>query len=160
MAPAIDLADPRGVGNRLPLGDETSTLPPVPRAHALLIESIHPSADEAFARADIAVHRRATGLAEDELIEALLALPGDGPVLLGIRSKTSVRARVFESVPRLNAVDSLHPGNGGNSPFSDLDLDNRLRMVFYPAVAGWVLLGLWMYDLRNRSMRIAQRIQG
>ncbi|HMC96372.1 MAG TPA: cytochrome c biogenesis protein CcsA, partial [Flavobacteriales bacterium] len=26
-------------------------------------------------------------------------------------------------VPRLNAVDSLHPGNGGNSGFSDLDLD-------------------------------------
>jgi D-3-phosphoglycerate dehydrogenase len=107
MAPSIDLADPRRVSNRLPLGGETSTLPPVPRAHALLIESIHPSADEAFARADIAVHRRSTGLAEEELIEALLALPGDGPVLLGIRSKTQVRARVFESVRRLSAVGAF-----------------------------------------------------
>jgi heme exporter protein C len=57
-------------------------------------------------------------------------------------------------VPRLNAVDSLHPGNGGNSPFSDLDLDNRLRLVFYPAVAGWILLGLWIQQLHHRTMRL------
>ena len=110
MAPATQLADPRRVSNlraRLPLRGETSTLRPVPRAHVLLIESIHPSADEAFARADIAVHRRATGLAEDELIATLQALPGDEPVLLGIRSKTQVRAAVFESVPRLAAVGAF-----------------------------------------------------
>jgi len=59
-------------------------------------------------------------------------------------------------VPRLNAIDSLHPGNGGNSGFSDLDLDSRLRMVFYPAVAGWILLGIWLYDLRHRGMRITE----
>ncbi|HQW06499.1 MAG TPA: cytochrome c biogenesis protein [Flavobacteriales bacterium] len=59
-------------------------------------------------------------------------------------------------VPRLNAVDSLHPGNGGNSGFSDLDLDNRLRMIFYPAVLGWVLLGVWMLNLRVRAARIAE----
>ncbi len=61
-------------------------------------------------------------------------------------------------VPRLNAVDSLHPGNGGNSGFSDLDLDSRLRMVFYPAVLGWILLGIWMYDLRVRAARIAETL--
>lgn len=59
-------------------------------------------------------------------------------------------------VPRLNAVDSLHPGNGGNSGFSDLDLDNRLRAIFYPAVLGWILLGVWMYDLRVRTARLAE----
>ncbi|MGV3638423.1 MAG: cytochrome c biogenesis protein CcsA [Flavobacteriales bacterium] len=58
-------------------------------------------------------------------------------------------------VPRLNAIDSLHPGNGGNSGFNDLDLDNRLRVIFYPAVAGWILLGGWMYDLRVRTARLA-----
>lgn len=58
-------------------------------------------------------------------------------------------------VPRLNAIDSLHPGNGGNSGFNDLDLDNRLRVIFYPAVLGWVLLGCWMYDLRVRAARLA-----
>ncbi len=57
-------------------------------------------------------------------------------------------------VPRLNAIDSLHPGSGGNSGFADLDLDNRLRIVFYPAVVGWVLLGAWMYQLRHRATRI------
>jgi D-3-phosphoglycerate dehydrogenase len=73
----------------------------------LLIESIHPSADEAFARANIAVHRKSTGLAQDELIAALQALPGDEPVMLGIRSKSNVRAAVFEAVPRLAAVGAF-----------------------------------------------------
>lgn len=79
----------------------------MPRAHVLLSESIHPSADEAFVRADIAVHRTAAGLAGDELIAALQAIPGDEPVMLGIRSKTKVRAPVFESVRRLAAVGAF-----------------------------------------------------
>ena len=62
-------------------------------------------------------------------------------------------------VPRLNAVDSLHPGSGGNSGFSDLDLDNRLRVVFYPAVLGWILLGTWMFTLRNRAARLAELME-
>jgi heme exporter protein C len=61
-------------------------------------------------------------------------------------------------VPRLNAIDSLHPGNGGNSGFNDLDLDNRLRIIFYPAVMGWVLLGLWMAQLRTRTARLAEQL--
>lgn len=61
-------------------------------------------------------------------------------------------------VPRLNQVDSLHPGSGGNSPFSDLDLDDRLRMVFYPAVAGWILLGFWIHDLRQRATRVQEKL--
>ena len=62
-------------------------------------------------------------------------------------------------LPRLNAIDSLHPGNGGNSGFGDLDMDDRLRMVFYPAVAGWVLLGIWMYELHHRSRRVAETLE-
>ncbi|MEZ4755910.1 MAG: cytochrome c biogenesis protein [Flavobacteriales bacterium] len=62
-------------------------------------------------------------------------------------------------VPRLNEIDSLHPGNGGNSGFNDLDLDNRLRIVFYPAVAGWVLMGLWMAQLRTRATRLAEQME-
>ncbi|MBX2974411.1 MAG: cytochrome c biogenesis protein CcsA [Flavobacteriales bacterium] len=61
-------------------------------------------------------------------------------------------------VPRLNAIDSLHPGNGGNSGFNDLDLDDRLRVIFYPAVLGWILLGCWMYDLRVRAARLANTL--
>lgn len=59
-------------------------------------------------------------------------------------------------VPRLN--DSLHPGNGGNPAFNIYDLDNRLRTVFYPACVGWILFGVWMYDLRNRLLRLQHRL--
>lgn len=47
-------------------------------------------------------------------------------------------------------TDSLHPGSGGNSTFGDLDMDNTMRMVFYPAVVGWILLGIWIMTLRYR----------
>ncbi|MFC3879542.1 cytochrome c biogenesis protein CcsA [Algoriphagus namhaensis] len=55
-------------------------------------------------------------------------------------------------LPRL--TDSLHPGNGGNPGFNAYDLDSKLRMVFYPAIIGWTLLGSWMATLRVRARRI------
>ncbi|MTI33635.1 cytochrome c biogenesis protein CcsA [Xanthovirga aplysinae] len=51
-------------------------------------------------------------------------------------------------LPRL--TDSLHPGNGGNPGFNAYDLDNRLRLVFYPAVIGWTLMGVWFSSIRVR----------
>ncbi len=51
-------------------------------------------------------------------------------------------------LPRL--VDSLHPSNGGNAGFVVYDLDNNMRLVFYPAVIGWTLLGAWMATQRIR----------
>jgi heme exporter protein C len=51
-------------------------------------------------------------------------------------------------IPRL--TDSLHPGNGGNPGFNAYDLDNRMRIIFYPAVIGWFLIGLWIATLRIR----------
>ncbi|MCG8341115.1 MAG: cytochrome c biogenesis protein [Cytophagales bacterium] len=44
-------------------------------------------------------------------------------------------------------TDSLHPGSGGNPGFNAYDLDHRLRWVFYPAVVGWFLLGMWIAKL-------------
>ena len=55
-------------------------------------------------------------------------------------------------LPRL--TDSLHPGNGGNPGFSSYDLDNNLRMVFYPAVVAWTLIGVWFANLRIRVKKI------
>jgi heme exporter protein C len=55
-------------------------------------------------------------------------------------------------LPRL--TDSLHPGNGGNPGFNSYDLDSRLRMVFYPAVIGWTLIGFWLADLRIRVRQL------
>lgn len=58
-------------------------------------------------------------------------------------------------IPRM--VDSLHPGMGGNPAFSKLDLDNTMRMVFYPAVIGWMLLGIWMSNLAGRIERLMRK---
>lgn len=54
--------------------------------------------------------------------------------------------------PRLN--DSLHPGNGGNPGFGKYDLNNNMRLVFYPAVIGWTLLGIWIMSLRVRIQKL------
>lgn len=58
-------------------------------------------------------------------------------------------------LPRFS--ESLHPGKGGNPAFNKYDLDNTLRMVFYPAVIGWILLGYWIYQLRLRLHRIEKK---
>src|SRR5690606_32337231 len=47
-------------------------------------------------------------------------------------------------------VDSLHPGSGGNPGFNQYDLDARMRWVFYPAILGWFLFGLWLTELAVR----------
>lgn len=51
-------------------------------------------------------------------------------------------------LPRMNS--SLHPGNGGNPAFGKFDLDNTMRMVFYPACIAWILMGIWIMQLRVR----------
>jgi len=51
-------------------------------------------------------------------------------------------------LPRM--VDSLHPGNGGNPAFKQYDLDKYMRMVFYAAVPGWILMGVWIATLKTR----------
>jgi heme exporter protein C len=51
-------------------------------------------------------------------------------------------------IPRM--TDSLHPGSGGNPAMGGEDLDNTMRMVFYPAVIGFILLGIWISQLLYR----------
>ena len=51
-------------------------------------------------------------------------------------------------LPRL--TDSLHPGNGGNPAFGKYDMDNAMHMVFYPAIIGWTLVGVWITSLKIR----------
>lgn len=60
-------------------------------------------------------------------------------------------AMLFPSIwiiPRL--LPSLHPGQEGNPALNFNDIDARMRMVFYPAVAGWTLLGVWIASLKIR----------
>jgi heme exporter protein C len=59
-------------------------------------------------------------------------------------------------LPRL--TDSLHPGNGGNPGFSAYDLNSNLRTVFYPAVIGWTLIGVWFTSLRIRIKKLKETV--
>lgn len=61
-------------------------------------------------------------------------------------------ALLFPSIwilPRI--LPSLHPGREGN-PALDVknDISPTMRMVFYPAVIGWTLLGVWITTLKIR----------
>ena len=55
-------------------------------------------------------------------------------------------------LPRM--TDSLHPGNGGNPGFSKYDLDSNMRLVFYPAIIAWTMLGYWITNLRIRIKKL------
>lgn len=59
-------------------------------------------------------------------------------------------------IPRMTS--SMHPGSGGNPGFNMYDLDSKMRMVFYPAVAGWILLGVWIATLRVRVRNIDEKL--
>ena len=58
--------------------------------------------------------------------------------------------------PRMHS--SLHPGNGGNPAFGKYDLDNNMRLVFYPAVMGWMMFSWWLYNIKNRISIIKTKL--
>ena len=52
-------------------------------------------------------------------------------------------------IPRI--LPSLHPGGeNGNPALNTRDIDSSMRIVFYPAVIGWILLGVWIASLKVR----------
>jgi heme exporter protein C len=52
-------------------------------------------------------------------------------------------------IPRI--LPSLHPGGeNGNPALNTNDIDNSMRIVFYPAIIGWTLLGVWIATLKIR----------
>ncbi len=59
-------------------------------------------------------------------------------------------------IPRMTS--SMHPGSGGNPGFNMYDLDSNMRIVFYPAVIGWILLGRWIATLRIRTKLIEEKL--
>lgn len=58
-------------------------------------------------------------------------------------------------LPRL--YDSLHPGGEGNPALSQQDIDPVMRLVFWPAVLGWTLLGVWITTLFIRFEKIKDK---
>ncbi|HIA13061.1 MAG TPA: ABC transporter permease [Flavobacteriales bacterium] len=60
-------------------------------------------------------------------------------------------------LPRM--TDSLHPGSGGNPGFSTYDIDDTMRLVFYPAIIGWTLMGVWILQIRVRTRFLQMKIR-
>ncbi len=60
-------------------------------------------------------------------------------------------------IPRMTS--SLHPGRGGNPGFNTYDLDSKMRMVFYPAVIGWIATGTWIATIVIRTYLLKQKIE-
>jgi heme exporter protein C len=58
-------------------------------------------------------------------------------------------------IPRL--YESLHPGGEGNPAMSQNDIDPLMRLVFWPAVLGWTLLGVWITTLYIRLQKITDK---
>jgi heme exporter protein C len=58
-------------------------------------------------------------------------------------------------IPRL--LESLHPGGDGNPALNPKDIDARMRVVFYPAVIGWTLVGVWIATLKVRMRLIKEK---
>jgi heme exporter protein C len=52
---------------------------------------------------------------------------------------------------------SLHPGKGG-SPMTVTNLDVTMRLVFYPAIAGWIIVGYWLTGIRVKMDAIRQHL--
>lgn len=59
-------------------------------------------------------------------------------------------------IPR--TMESLHPGNGGNPGLGVDDLDNTMRTVFYPAIIGWILISMWIANVRSRVIDLKHQI--
>lgn len=81
------------------------------------------------------------------------------------RAKVSAVYNIFAYVllivfigilPRL-AQGSIHPGDT-SSPLTIGALDNNLRLVFYPAVIGWILLAVWILELKVKIYKLERKI--
>lgn len=63
---------------------------------------------------------------------------------------------LFYIVPR--QLPSLHPGADGNPAFSEIT-SPELRFIFYPAVVGFIALGVWIMNTTFRYQRIKSHLE-
>ena len=56
-------------------------------------------------------------------------------------------------------MESLHPGGEGSPAFSQTDLAPIMRLVFYPAVLGFIALFWWIYTQRVRARLVERRLE-
>ncbi len=60
--------------------------------------------------------------------------------------------------PCIWIIPRLHPGQEGNPALNTEDVDSRMRMVFYPAIIGWTLLGVWITTLKIRLSILKEKM--
>jgi heme exporter protein C len=58
-------------------------------------------------------------------------------------------------IPRI--LPSLHPGKEGNPALDTRDVDSSMKVVFYPAMIAWSLLGVWIATLKVRLNLIKEK---
>jgi heme exporter protein C len=58
-------------------------------------------------------------------------------------------------IPRI--LPSLHPGKEGNPALDTKDVDDSMKIVFYPAMIAWSLLGVWIATLKVRLNLIKEK---
>ena len=56
-------------------------------------------------------------------------------------------------IPR--QLPSLHPGAEGNPAFSEITAP-ELRIIFYPAVIGFIGIAIWLMDIVNRYKKVKE----
>lgn len=60
-------------------------------------------------------------------------------------------------LPRM-AEGSIHPGKGKGTMTTVVTITNTMRLVFYPAIIGWILIAFWIMNLRIRIKKINKQI--
>jgi heme exporter protein C len=65
---------------------------------------------------------------------------------------------VFILILPKTANYSIHPGNDGSPAMVPAELDSNMRYVFYPAMIGWILLGVWIASIRIRISKLKKAI--
>jgi len=83
------------------------------------------------------------------------------------RAKVSAVYNIFAFVllivfllilPRLQ--ESVHPaGKGKGNPVLPMELDPMMRIVFYPAMIGWILLGCWIWQIKVKIHELKIKIE-
>jgi heme exporter protein C len=61
-------------------------------------------------------------------------------------------------IPRI--IGGQHPGAGGGGPlFDSKDMSDDYRWILYPAILGFMLLALWIFELRARTAVLAHHLE-
>jgi D-3-phosphoglycerate dehydrogenase len=100
MTPLVSTSKPKTAGQKTSRRKVADEPLPKEKLKILLVENIHPAAEESFRAANFGqIERQSGSPAEEHLMEML-----GGVHVLGIRSKTQINARVLKAAPSLLAI--------------------------------------------------------